>query len=491
MSTSGINPLTSSLASSYGSQSATNSSQTNESLLNSVNSILNSASGTSGSGIDVTSTVNSILSLLRAPEQLMQQQETTLNTQASALKSIESDLESFRSAVNDLNDFTGAFNSLSVTSSNNNIVSATAANGTAIRNHTVVVNTLATTSSYYSAEVASSSATLDTGSFDIETGANQSVTIPVDSSDNTDTLDGLAQYINDQSSGVTASVVNDAAGARLALVSNTSGAPGDITVSNDTTGTNGNGMGFTKAVTGKNASLVVDGVPVASTSNTVTGVIPGVTLSLSSEAPSTTVTIGVHPDLNSAATAINNFLTGYNTLIQDINTQFNYNTSTNSAGALSGNTALQLVQQQLLSDISNSITGNNGIVNLESIGVSMQDDGTLSVNSTELNDALSNNFSAVQALFQSTSPQGITQKLSTDLLQLTDVTTGPLNVELNGINNSISDLNRQIQDFEGQLTVKQQQLTDQYSQINATLEELPSLLSQINSQLDSLNPKSS
>ncbi len=46
------------------------------------------------------------------------------------------------------------------------------------------------------------------------------------------------------------------------------------------------------------------------------------------------------------------------------------------------------------------MSGNNGVVNLQSIGIEMQDDGTLSVDSTTLNDALQNNFSAVQNLFQ-------------------------------------------------------------------------------------------
>ena len=107
------------------------------------------------------------------------------------------------------------------------------------------------------------------------------MTIPVNSAHSTNTLNGLATYINNQNLGVKASVITDSSGSRLALVSQTSGAAGEITLSNDTTGTNGKGMGFTDAVDGKDASLTVDGIPIDSASNTVTGVIPGVTLTLS------------------------------------------------------------------------------------------------------------------------------------------------------------------------------------------------------------------
>jgi chemotaxis protein MotB len=61
-------------------------------------------------------------------------------------------------------------------------------------------------------------------------------------------------------------------------------------------------LSFTKAVTGSNASLTVDGVPISTASNTVSNVINGVTLSLGSVSPSTPVTINVNPDTAQATT---------------------------------------------------------------------------------------------------------------------------------------------------------------------------------------------
>lgn len=582
------------LGESSSSSTTSTASSATEAIQDAVDAILNSATNTSGSGIDVTSTVDAILELDAAPEETLDAQVAADNAETSALQSLQSDITAFQSSLESLTDFTGDFGALSVSSSNNDVVSATAANGTAAGTHTISVTNLATTSADYTASFSSATAELPTGSFELQVGTNAAVTVPVNSADGTNTLNGLASYINNQNLGVNATVITDSSGARLALESQTSGAAGQITltdntsadfsnkftsasatlpsgsfdlkvgtnaavmipvdsgdgtntlaglasyinnqpnlgvtasvvttasgaslalvpqssgaagvitISDDTTGSgNGmgfpnsydpasppakNGMGFTDAVDGKDAALTVDGIPIDSASNTVTGVIPGVTLTLSGPS-STPVTLQISPDLTPIATDINNFVSSWNTLIQAVNAGIQTNGSTGAAGALSGDTSVDFVQQELLSALSSSMSGNNGVVNLQSIGIEMNDDGTLSVDSTTLNEALQNNFSAVQNLFQSTS--GVGQALQTSLTSLTDPTTGPLNVDMNGISNEVTDLNSQISDFQAQLQQTQTQLTAEYSTINTTLEQMPETIAEINSQLNALNPSNS
>ena len=104
----------------------------------------------------------------------------------------------------------------------------------------------------------------------------------------------------------------------LALASNTEGASGNITISGNTSG-----LTFNQAVTGANASLTVDGVPITSTSNSVTGVIPGVTSSISPALPpNTNVSLTLSPDVQQAGDAISAFVTAWNKVVGDINTQF-------------------------------------------------------------------------------------------------------------------------------------------------------------------------
>jgi flagellar hook-associated protein 2 len=501
-----LNPSTNeSLAELLGESSTSNStsSSTDSAIQDAVNAILNSATNTSGSGIDVTSTVDAILQIDAQPEVNLENQVTTLNSQTSALQTIETDLASLQTAVQALSDPTGGLNAVTVNSSNNDVVSATAATGTTAGTHAIVVNSLATTSAEYSAPQTSATSALPTGTLEIKVGSNTAVPITMGTAGSTDNLNDLAAYINQQNMGVTASVITDSSGAILSLVSQTSGTAGVLTIT-DNTGTNGSdGMGFTQATDaqgnplGTDASLTVDGVPVTSGSNTMTGVIPGVTLTLSGTSTSP-VTLAIQPDLTQASTAINNFVTAYNQVMTDINTQNTYSGS-GTPPPLLGDPSLDLLQSQLLNGITTSLSGNGDVVNLQSIGIQLQEDGTLTVassssaDSMDLNDALANDFSAVQNLFQSASSSspGVAQALNTALTALTDPINGPLNLDMSGISSQVTDLNTQISDFQYQLQQTQAQLTTEYSTINTTLEQLPETLASINSQLNSLNPTNS
>ena len=431
-----------------------------------------------GTGIDVSQFVQLALAGDQANITNLQNQQGGLGAQTTALQQITTDLNNLRAAANALSDPLGALDAQSTTSSNAGVVSATASSTAASGAHSVIVNNLATTSSYYTDPVASSSTPLSAGSLTLQVGTGAPVTITVDNSNNT--LDGLIATINGQNDGVTASVINDANGARLALVSNTSGAPGDVTVSGNTTNLN-----FHKAVTGANASLVVDGVPISSTSNSIAGVINGVTLSLNSPNIGVPVTVSVSPDTSQAISAVNSFVSAYNTAIKDINAQFAVNPDGSGGGALQADGSLQQAQQLLLGAISASSTTTGAVSNLASIGINLQDDGTLSVDSGTLSTALSGNFANVQSFFQ-TQGTGFADQLSNTLSSLTNASTGILGLDASGISQTSRDLSQQISDLQSALAVKQQNLTLIYAQVNTTLQELPLLQSQLAQQLGSL-----
>ena len=275
-------------------------------------------------------------------------------------------------------------------------------------------------------------------------------------------------------------MIQDSNGYRLALVSTASGAPGDVAVSGNTTG-----LSFTKAVTGTNASLVADGIPISSASNTVSNVINGVTLNLGSPSPSTPVTVNVNPDTTQVTSAINTLVSAYNTVITEINSQFNVAADGSGGGPLETDNSLREVQSQLLCALSYSISGNSGIVNLASIGVNFNNDGTLSVDSGKLASTLSSNFSAVQNLLQNTTT-GFSQNLSTVLSNINSPGTGILSLDSQSLNNTSQGLSRQLSDMQAALLVQQANLTNVYSRVNTTLQELPLLESQISQQLASV-----
>ena len=431
--------------------------------------------------IDVQSLLSSAISAAQIPLTQLQQRQSTLQTQISALNSFVTDVNSLQTAATALSSPTGAINSLTATSSNSGLVSASADTTATAGTHTIVVSSLATTSSYYTDPVATGTTAIGEGSFQVQVGSGTAATVTVDGTN--DNLNELAASINSQNIGVTASVVTDANGARLALVSSTSGTAGNITISGNTTSLN-----FNVAAPGNNASLTVDGVPINSTSNTISSVIPGVTLNLTGADENTTVTVGVSSDTDSATKAVSTFVSAWNTVIGDLNSEFNVSSSgsggVSGGGVLESDNTLRDVQNQLLAAVTNSIGGNNGFVNLASIGVNLNQDGTLSLDSGALSNALNTNFNSVQNLLQGTS--GVGTFITNTLTQLTDSSTGALSIDQQGMTQVNQDLTNQINDMQTQLAAQTQNLTTQYAQMQETLQEMPLLQSQVEQQLAAL-----
>ena len=445
-------------------------------------SLANSGSSTSGTsgfgqGINVQQFVQFALANQTATIAALQNQQTSLNTQSAEITKISTDLSNVDNAVFALNDPLGVLSSQVATSSNSAVVNATASSTATSGSHSITVNSLATTSSYYTGALTTSTSTIAAGTFQVKVGSNPAATVTVDSTNNT--LSQVANTINNQNIGVNASVIQDSNGYRLALVSSASGAPGDITVSGNTTS-----LTFTKPVTGTNASLVVDGIPISSASNTVSNVINGVTLSLGSPSPTTPVTVNVNPDTTQASTAVNNLVSAYNTVIGEINSQFNVASDGSGGGPLETDNTLRDIQTQLLGGISYSISGNSGIVNLASIGVNFNNDGTLSVDTGKLTSALSSNYSAVQNLLQN-STNGFAQNLTTVLANINAPSTGILSLDAQSIASTSQGITSQVADLQAALAVQQVNLTKIYAQVNATLQELPVLENQISQQLAS------
>jgi flagellar hook-associated protein 2 len=438
---------------------------------------LNQTTASQGAGIDVSSIVDQIIFAEQAPERIWQQQQIALATQTSSLNSLSSGVNALKDKVQALSDLSGAFAAQVATSSQPDLVTVNAQSNASAGVHTLIINHLATVSSYYTDPVASSSTTLAHGTFTLAGGQGTSL-ITIDASN--DTLDKLSDYINANNYGVRASVINDAGGARLALLSKTSGLPGDLSVT-----LNNTGLVFQKSADGINASFSLDGVPLSSTTNTVSSPLPGVTLNLLAANPAKPVTISVGPDTAGITQAINDFVSAYNSAIGSVNSQFK--ASANSgAGPLANNSALRSLQSSLLSDVTFSVTGNNGVVNLASIGIDLQNDGTLSVDSSKLSSALSTQFADVKTFFQSGVAGGFGNNFSSDLTALTSPATGLLSLNLSENSANQQALTRQINDFEDRLTNRRQFLINQYSQVDAMLRQYPLILAQITGQLASI-----
>ena len=224
---------------------------------------LSFGSPTSGTGFDVSSTVSSIVANLQNVETPWKTQLTKLESQDTAISSLGTLFSSLSNDMSSLTDAEGILAEKTGSSSNTNVLEITYASASAVAGtHTVEVTSLATTSSGYLAEIAKSTDTIS-GSITLQVGSGKAQTISVPTTSGDNTLAGLASAINSSGVGITASVLTDSSGSRLSLVSGTSGANGDITVSAnsiaDTTTSSGT-LVYTSTVSGADAQLTVDGI---------------------------------------------------------------------------------------------------------------------------------------------------------------------------------------------------------------------------------------
>jgi len=455
----------------------------------------NATSLLSGNGINVSAVVEELQAAENGQLTAWKNDLTTLQSQASAMSNINSALSNLQAAAQQFSDPNGILTQLATTSSLPLVVSATAHSGATPGNYSVVVNTLASAGTLYTDSLANAkSSVLPSGQasadLKVQIGGTSGTTADIQiTQGSNDTLTTLASSINTASAknnwGITASVVTDASGSRLAIYSQTTGSTGALTVTNNTTS-----LAFEPPVGGTDAEVTINGVPYASTTNTLSGAVPGVTFNLTSADPATPITITVAPDTNAVNNAINNFIAEYNAVIDSINSQFAINPSTNSQGPLGADTDLRVLQSSLLNDIAYATTDatskSSGFSNIGALGISMNDNGTLTVDPTTLDDALTSNPAEVANFFTNSTSTGFANNLSNDLRNLTAPSTGVLNSDLAANQNQQNHINKEISNFQTQLAAQAAALTLEFNQVNANLEQYPFILQQVTAVLGSI-----
>ena len=233
------------------------------------------------SSAQITSLIQQASTAYQAPATALQSQEQPIQTQISALGKVQSALSSLQSALGGLADVQ-TLARRSVTASPNGTVSATVTNDATPGTYNLTNIQLAQPESLISSGFASASSSLGAGSITIQVGTGPAVTVNIASGQ--DNLTGIASAINQANAGVQATIVYDGSSYHLSLTGDSTGTAGAFTV----TGSGGlagfssgvQGSGLTQIEAATDASFSLNGIPITSSSNTVSGVVPGLTLNL-------------------------------------------------------------------------------------------------------------------------------------------------------------------------------------------------------------------
>ena len=443
-----------------------------------------------GSNIDVNGIVSQLMALERQPLNTLTQRKALYSNELSAYGQISSDLSGFQSAASALKN-TSSFNVFTAVAADATLLTASADSTASATNHSITVTQLAQSQKLFSAAFADTTiTTLGTGSLTFNNGNGATAfAVTIDATNNT--LSGIANAVNSATGnfGVSASIVNDGTGYRLLFSPNSTGAANAITVAVVDTGDGNNTDNFglsrlsytgtannlTQTQAAQNAILTVDGLAgISKASNTISDVIQGVTLNLLKGGGAST-TLNVAVDTATITSNATNIVTAYNKLINDIKTLHQ------KGGTLEADNTVLNIQAQLLSVFNTpaAISG-NAYSYLAQVGLTLQKDGTLALDTGVFKGALSSKLNDVTKLFTD-STQGYMQRFYTQAAQLLQP-NGLIDAQNQGLNSQISGVGVQIDQMQTRLTLTEARLRKQYSSLDAmlgTMSQLSSLLAKL------------
>ncbi|XZG69400.1 flagellar filament capping protein FliD [Chitinibacteraceae bacterium HSL-7] len=389
-----------------------------------------------GSGLDVNGIIQQLMALESQPLNKMQDKAKEAQAKISAIGTLQASLATFQGRVLSLSS-ASAYKSLSATVADKTIGTASTTINAQAGSYTLAVTQLAQSHKLKSQSFSSVNDPVGTGKMTIQFGTHDdggttntnaddtftvnadkgALTIDIDSTNNT--LTGLRDAINAKKAGVTATIVNDGSGYRLLLSSSDTGKANSLKISvadDDGNATDAAGLSrfafdptgttnMSQTQAAQNAEFQLDGIAISKASNTVTDVLQGVTLTLqkisdkdSNDAPVTT-TLNISRDTSGIQTAVTDFVKAYNEFAKAVEAISYYNKDDKSAGLLNGDYVIRSMQTSIRSTFNQALGGGSFYQSLGAVGVSFDQAGAMTLDSSKLQKALNERPDDVASLF--------------------------------------------------------------------------------------------
>lgn len=412
-----------------------------------------------GSGIDTESIISGLLGASRGPINRVTQQNTQTQSAISSLSDIGGLLSKLKDSLSALDSIqeVGSFKAASDSKS----VVATASGSAQAGSFKINVTQLASAYKAYSNPLVatqSNQALNQQGSLALSV-AGKSADIAIEA---TDSLDTVMAKINSSGLRVSASSFFDGSKFRMQVRGLDTGLENDVTLTE--TGTTFGFAANTRS-TGKNAEFTVDDFAVSSASNQIQGVIGGVTLALT-ETTTTPTTVSVTSDPEAFSAKLKTLVDSYNAVVNRIHTDAGFGSVKATNPELSGDSALRGITNRLNGALSNTM-GTGKFQTLRSIGIELNNNGTIKLNSTALSNALT------------ADPDAVTKVLAGD-----DVNVKGLADILGGLTSDMLAANGTLAARKDGLDARQRSLTDRVGIEQKRLDRMEETLRKQFTQMD-------
>lgn len=436
-----------------------------------------------GSGLKIDEIVAALTAAEKAPKQAQINTQTQkATTSLSAIGTVKSALDTYRSAIAKLNTAT-SFNGLAATSSDKAVANITIADGVSTGNYSLEVTQLATASKISTKVYSGASAVINSsGQAHTLTIGQGDTTYSVNIADGT-TLQQARDSINSQlqSKGVTANIVTDASGSRLVFSSTKMGAGTELTLG----GSSDLAVDTKTIAVPQNAKYKLDGLELESASNSVTDAVSGVNIELVKEGK---VSLSVSNNTDTLKTSVQSFITAYNALMTSINSVTKVTAaadgSSTTGAALTGDATMRSMVNSIRAELTRSV-GEGGLKTLSQLGINtVQKTGLLELNETKWNAAVKTHAADISDLF--TGKEGL-------LTRMTSVTDGyaktggilasrqtSLTAQLKELESSQEALDRRIESLTETLTKKYNAMDTLVAQLKASSDSVMTTLNALN-----------
>ena len=444
-----------------------------------------------GSGLNVSDLVTKLVAAEKQPVQdQIDNRRTIVTAQTSAIGSLKSVLSALQSSISSLADGS-AFTKYTATSSDTDLFSANADATAMPGNYQIEVLATAAAQKLTSAAYASD-ATVGTGTLHLAVG-DQAVDINIDSTNNT--LTGIRDAINGAKGnpGVSATILHAQDGDHLVLTSTSTGVANAFSISAsggdggldaltwDAATSSGN---LTLQSAAADAKVNIDGFTSTSSTNVVSGAIDGITINVASAKPGQVETLTVGRDSASMQNLVKTFVDSYNNFVKGASQLASYDPTTKTSGPLLGDATLLGIRSQL-GMVLTSVAGSNasGLTTLAGVGINLQADGTLSLDSDKLSNALNSQPTQVANLFSGAAGYGGKLK---SLLGGYLASGGLLDTRSSNLSAQSKSLDDQQDRLDTRMQAVQDRYMAQFTALDTMMAQMNQTSSFLTSQLDAL-----
>ncbi len=435
-------------------------------------------------GLDTASIVKELMALERKPIERMQQEKSYLNSRVKAFSEFDGKLKGLLKAMEDM-DTAKELRSYATTAGSEEFFSVSASSSAAAGSYQIEVRHLAQLQKDVSVGYASS----ETTNFSAGTVTINGTDIAIEDEDSLgDIVDKInAANTGDDATGITAGLINDGTENGYRIVLTGEDAATTFTASSSGVSADGLDLSFNNTQPAQQANIIVDGIDIVSDNNTISNAIPGVTLTLLKENDAGASTpFGVEIDQDEIKNKINTFVTAYNDIIKFVADQ-----KDTSWGRDSG---LQSTVRNLQSMMVATVGGTGDYHNLVDLGFrTKKEDGTISTDSTMLQDAIGSNLESLEKLFiGEDGVEGIAEKLKNYLEGITDSSDGIYASRKTSTDSNMRRIDSNIETMEMRLEQREKTMRMKFAameQLVSTLNATGSYVSQQMSAISNMSRK--